>query len=73
MPCVSLGKSPQRPRVGIPKLDIIHDQQWDVYVDVSVENDVWREERICQIDGDLKVLIDSGTSLEHDVAYTRMI
>lgn len=47
LPCVSLGKSPQRPRVGMPKLDIIHDHQWDVFVDVSVEVAVWIEERTC--------------------------
>jgi hypothetical protein len=47
LPCVSLGKSPQRTRVGMPKLDIIHDHQWDVLVVVSVEVDDWREERIC--------------------------
>lgn len=49
LPCVSSGKSPQRPRVGMPKLDIIHDHQWDVFVAVSVKVDVWREERICWI------------------------
>jgi hypothetical protein len=47
LPCVSSGKSPQRPRVGMPKLDIIHDHQWDVFVVVNVEVDVWRKERIC--------------------------
>lgn len=33
----------------MPKLDIIHDHQWDVFVAVSVKVDVWREERICWI------------------------
>ena len=48
-PCVSSGKSPKWSRVGMPKLDIILDQKWDVFVVMSVEFDVWREERICWV------------------------
>lgn len=72
-PCVSSGKSPKWPRVGMPKLDIILDHQWDVFVGMSVEFDAWREERICWISLQISRYLSILERSEHDVAYTRMI
>jgi hypothetical protein len=72
-PCVSSGKSPKWPRVGMPKLDIILDHQWDVFIGMSVMFDVWREERIRWISLQIPRYLSIQERSEHNVAYTRMI